>query len=128
MLHSPDFIPPLYVRRFRCVITIHDLHFLIYPKFLTEESARYYGQIDRAVQRADHIIVPSEATRQDTIKLLGVPESRISVISEAANPLFRPLERSQALAQARIYEFCFVALPLKIRGATGSMIDPVAVV
>jgi len=101
VLHSPDFIPPLYVRRFRCVITIHDLHFLIYPKFLTEESARYYGQIDRAVQRADHIIVPSEATRQDTIKLLGVPESRISVISEAANPLFRPLERSQALAQAR---------------------------
>jgi kynurenine formamidase len=34
----------------------------------------------------------------------------------------------EALARARIYEFCFVALPLKIRGATGSMIDPVAVV
>jgi len=34
----------------------------------------------------------------------------------------------EALARDRIYEFCFVALPLKIRGATGSMIDPVAVV
>ena len=32
------------------------------------------------------------------------------------------------LAADRVYEFCFVALPLKIRGATGSMIDPAALV
>jgi len=32
------------------------------------------------------------------------------------------------IAADRVYEFCFVALPLKIRGATGSMIDPLAVV
>ncbi|MEW5992350.1 MAG: cyclase family protein [Chloroflexota bacterium] len=34
----------------------------------------------------------------------------------------------EVLARERIYEFLFVALPLKIRGATGSMVDPVAVV
>jgi kynurenine formamidase len=34
----------------------------------------------------------------------------------------------EELAAERIYEFLFVALPLKIRGATGSMIDPIAVV
>ncbi|MDR1712146.1 MAG: cyclase family protein [Propionibacteriaceae bacterium] len=34
----------------------------------------------------------------------------------------------EQLAEAKIYEFCFVALPLKIKGATGSMIDPVAIV
>jgi kynurenine formamidase len=34
----------------------------------------------------------------------------------------------EALARERVHEFLFVALPLKIRGATGSMIDPVAVV
>jgi kynurenine formamidase len=34
----------------------------------------------------------------------------------------------EALARERIHEFLFVALPLKIRGATGSMVDPVAVV
>jgi kynurenine formamidase len=34
----------------------------------------------------------------------------------------------EALARDRVYEFLFVALPLKIRGATGSMIDPVAVI
>ena len=34
----------------------------------------------------------------------------------------------EELARARVYEFLFVALPVKIRGATGSMIDPIAVV
>jgi kynurenine formamidase len=34
----------------------------------------------------------------------------------------------EELAQARAYEFLFVALPVKVRGATGSMIDPLAVV
>jgi kynurenine formamidase len=33
----------------------------------------------------------------------------------------------EALAGAGVHEFLFVALPLAIRGATGSMIDPVAV-
>jgi len=34
----------------------------------------------------------------------------------------------EALAAAAVREFLFVALPLAIRGATGSMVDPVAVV
>lgn len=34
----------------------------------------------------------------------------------------------EALARERLYEFLFIALPLKIRGATGSMVDPVAIV
>jgi kynurenine formamidase len=34
----------------------------------------------------------------------------------------------EELARQRIYEFLFIALPVKIRGATGSMVDPVAVV
>jgi kynurenine formamidase len=33
----------------------------------------------------------------------------------------------EELARRRVYEFLFVALPLKIRGATGSMVDPVAI-
>jgi kynurenine formamidase len=34
----------------------------------------------------------------------------------------------EELARDRVHEFLFVALPVKIRGATGSMIDPVAVI
>jgi glycosyltransferase involved in cell wall biosynthesis len=95
LLHSPDFIPP-FRRNCESVITIHDLAFLLYPHFLTKESARYYGQIDQAVRRTDHIIAVSESTRQDTIKLLGVPERKITVIHEAANPIYRRIDADEA--------------------------------
>ncbi|MBI2845395.1 MAG: glycosyltransferase family 4 protein [Chloroflexi bacterium] len=92
LLHSPDFIPP-FRRSCRSVITIHDLAFLLYPHLLTPQSARYYGQIDQAVRRTDHIIAVSEATKKDAVRLLGVPEKKITVIYEAANPIFRPASR-----------------------------------
>jgi len=95
LLHSPDFIPPF---RFRglSVITVHDLAFLIYPQILTRESARYYGQIDTAVERADHIIAVSECTKRDLMSLLGVPENKITVVYEAADSIFRPIDREEA--------------------------------
>lgn len=95
LLHSPDFIPP-FRRNCKSVITVHDLAFLLYPHFLTRESARYYGQIDQAVRNTDHIIAVSESTRQDTIKLLGVSERKITVIHEAANPIYQQMDKAEA--------------------------------
>ncbi len=100
VLHSPDFIPP-FRRNCKSIITIHDLAFLLYPHFLTKESARYYGQIDQAVKRTDHIIAVSESTRQDTIRLLGAPEHKITVIYESANPVYRPVDNREALEQTK---------------------------
>lgn len=100
VLHSPDFIPPAGAR---CptVITVHDLAFLLYPRFLTRESARYYGQVDEAARTAAHIIAVSESTKRDTVRLLGVPEEKITVIYEAAHPIFSPVSNEEALARAR---------------------------
>jgi len=100
VLHSPDFIPPA---RTRCpsVITMHDLAFLLYPRFLTRDSARYYGQVDLAARQADHIIAVSESTKRDTVRLLGVPEAKITVIYEAAHPLFTPITNEEALDRIR---------------------------
>ena len=102
LLHSPDFIPP-FRRNCQSVITVHDLAFLLYPHFLTPESARYYGQIDQAVRSTEHIIAVSESTKQDVIKLLGVPEKKITVIYEAANPLFRQMDLEDARRHARVH-------------------------
>jgi glycosyltransferase involved in cell wall biosynthesis len=90
LLHSTDFIPPLH-SPVPAVITVHDLAFLHWPHFITKASAAYYGQIDRAVRHARHIIVPSENTKHDLIGQLGVPDNKVSVIHEAADPLFQPL-------------------------------------
>ncbi|RME66112.1 MAG: glycosyltransferase family 1 protein [Caldilineae bacterium] len=97
LIHSTDFIPPLYSRT-PAVITVHDLGFLRWPHFLTKDHARYYSQIDRGVRRARHIIVPSQSTKNDVVAQLGAPEGKISVIYEAAAPRYhpRPLEETRA--------------------------------
>ncbi|HSD83900.1 MAG TPA: glycosyltransferase family 1 protein [Anaerolineae bacterium] len=85
LLHSPDFIPP-FTGHFRRIITVHDLNFLYYPQFLTAASRRYYNaQIEHAVRVADHILADSHATQLDLIKLLTVPEEKITVVWLAPN-------------------------------------------
>jgi glycosyltransferase involved in cell wall biosynthesis len=100
VLHSPDFIPP-HRPSCRSVITVHDLAFLLYPHFLTKESARYYGHIDQAVRWTDQIIAVSESTRNDTLQHLGVPDDKITVVYEAANPIFQPVARDVARDEVR---------------------------
>lgn len=100
VLHSPDFIPPSRVR-FPSVITVHDLAFLLYPRFLTRQSAHYYGQVDPAARRAAHIIAVSQSTKRDIVRLLGVPNEKITVIYEAAHPIFQPLAPDVARQQVR---------------------------
>ncbi len=94
LLHSPDFIPP-YRRRCRSVITIHDLAFLRFPHLLTQESARYYGQVARAVESADQIIAVSQATRQDLLELLGADPGKITVVPSGVAPECRPLDPAE---------------------------------
>jgi len=102
VLHSPDFIPP-FRRKCKSVITVHDLNFLLYPEFLTPESASYYGQIDQAVRNCDHIIAVSNSTKHDVIRLTGTPQSKITVVHEAAHPMYRSLE-DRCVAQRRLQQ------------------------
>ncbi len=95
LIHSPDFIPPLH-NSIPAVCTVHDLAFLLYPNLVTADSARYYGQIEVAVKRANRIIAVSDSTRNDLVKLLGAPESKIDVIYEAADPIYRPIDHQSA--------------------------------
>ncbi|MDZ4769414.1 MAG: glycosyltransferase family 1 protein [Chloroflexota bacterium] len=91
LLHTTDFIPPWRGAR-RHLATIHDLTFLHYPDFLTNESRRYYNdQIAYAVDHADHLLTDSEASKRDLIAMLGVPEDKITVHLLGVDAAFRPL-------------------------------------
>ncbi len=87
LIHSPDFISPICPGIPR-VVTVHDLAFLNGHSLLAPDSSRYYRQIFRAVRRADRIITVSQATAQQVIRQLGVPERRIRVIHNGVEDRF----------------------------------------
>jgi glycosyltransferase involved in cell wall biosynthesis len=103
VLHSPDFIPPQIGAK-KMIITVHDLAFLRFRDFQTQESLRYYaGQIERAVMQADHIIAVSEATQQDLIELLDVPSEKISVTWEGVHPAFHVMDEATIIQKLIAY-------------------------
>jgi glycosyltransferase involved in cell wall biosynthesis len=89
--HSPDFIPP-YRGAHRHVITVHDLTFLHYPQYLTADSRRYYNaQIETACHQADAILAVSQATRDDLVTMLGVPQDKIYLQPHGVDKAYKPL-------------------------------------
>jgi glycosyltransferase involved in cell wall biosynthesis len=98
IMHYPDSIPAHGSAR-HCVITIHDLHYLHFPQFMTGSSRRYYaGQIRWATGQADHILVSSQATRHDLLTLLGVPEEKVTVHMLGVNARFQPAKPEEISA------------------------------
>lgn len=74
------------------VVTIHDLaplrwpeHYLRWPHVALGHRVQY-----ALARRADAVITPSRATRDDVLERLAVPEARVHVIPEAVDPSFAP--------------------------------------
>ena len=87
LLHSLGSTAP--VRgAFRRVVTIHDLIYRIYPEAHGRVRARAMGfLIPRAAHRSDRVIAPSETTRNDVVRLLGVHPSQIDVAPLGVGPV-----------------------------------------
>jgi glycosyltransferase involved in cell wall biosynthesis len=80
--------------RARVIVTIHDTTAERYPKliFPNRRSRLFWKlKVELAVRRADLIATVSEASKQEIIREFGVPEARVSVISDAVGAEFYPL-------------------------------------
>ena len=82
MGHVPYFAPPLRGPEGVPVVgTIHDVIPMIIPEYVTSPLVRLYnGLVSRGARRADLVLVDSEASRRDVLRLLGVPEERVRVV------------------------------------------------
>lgn len=87
--HAPDFtLPPV---RARSVLTVHDLSFVRDPESASPGLRSYLNSVvPRSVNRADHVIAVSHATKADLVELYRTPESKITVLYEGVDPIFRP--------------------------------------
>jgi glycosyltransferase involved in cell wall biosynthesis len=73
------------------VITIHDLAFLTFPQTFRRVNRAYLTWATKvSAKRAARILVVSEATRQEVIRLLGIPPEKVIVTYNAADARFRP--------------------------------------
>ncbi len=91
IVHFPHFnIPVLYSKPY--IVTIHDLTLSMFPG---QKMTRWYHRvgynltIKNAVKRAKKIIAVSENTKKDLMKLLAVPEEKITVIYNGVTPEFK---------------------------------------
>ena len=83
---NPDIIHETYYsknilgpRKTKRIITVYDMiHELFSESFPVNDPTREHKKI--AVSRADHIICISENTKNDLISILGVDESKVSVV------------------------------------------------
>lgn len=100
VVHAPYYVRP-YVMPAPVVFTAHDLIPMLYPAYFMRHERFIFGVAMALAWRTAHkVIAVSQATARDLQRLLGVPDDRIAVVPEAADPAFRP-QPEQAIATVR---------------------------
>jgi glycosyltransferase involved in cell wall biosynthesis len=91
VIHGPAYVLPL-AAPCAGVVTVHDLSFLRLPGLFHRANQAYLATMTRlAVAAARRVIAVSASTRRELVELLGVPESKVTVIPNGVEPVFRPL-------------------------------------
>lgn len=76
----------------KSVVTIHDLSFLHYPEYTSSVIYKHHSRwVPYSAAKSDHIIADSEYTKNDIIRLLNIPDNKISVVHLSADTQFRPM-------------------------------------
>ncbi len=89
-------IPPLVDKK--TILTVHDVRLMRFPE--TYSRSRYWFlklAVPYSVKRADKIIADSDFTKEELVKLLGVPREKIAVVHPGANPRFKPIRDQTSL-------------------------------
>ncbi|MCU0644036.1 MAG: glycosyltransferase family 4 protein [bacterium] len=98
--HYPHFDLPM-MQRYRSVVTIHDLKYIIAPELFLEFSSlkkTYMSFFYRmSCRKAKKIIVVSESTKLDLVRLFHVPPENVAVIPLASNSNFKLAANKQKI-------------------------------
>lgn len=75
------------------ISVMHDLNFEHHPEWIPEMYGRHYrARFPEYARLAAHLVTVSEYSRQDIIKTYKCEPGKVSVIGNAADSLYRPLE------------------------------------
>ena len=96
VLHSPHYTSPQFPG-VPVVITLHDATFFSHPQAHSRLKQRFFTTaIRRAIRRADALVVPSLATRDETIKYAGGDPSQFFVAYHGVDrSIFHPVSDAE---------------------------------
>ena len=96
VLHSPHYTSPQFPG-VPVVITLHDATFFSHPQAQSRLKQRFFTfAIRRAIRRASALVVPSEATRDETIKYAGGDASQFYVAYHGVDrAIFHPVDDAE---------------------------------
>lgn len=124
VLHSSDWTQP--PSKAQKVTTIHDLVPIKYPKLSHPKIVSVHKRRFKWVKNeVDSIIVPSETTRDDLVKL-GISKDRIVAIPEAPGPVFKPASKNKISKIKRKYRISrkyLISIGIAPRKNTERIID-----
>lgn len=80
----------------RSMAVIHDLNFFHFPEFIPRYIMQYYTYyFPRFVQKAYRIATVSEFTRNDIVSRFQYDPSKIDVVFNGANDIFKPVDETK---------------------------------
>ncbi|MBM4457896.1 MAG: glycosyltransferase family 4 protein [Chloroflexi bacterium] len=92
LLHGMAFATPL-AAGCPTVVSVHDLSFMRHPAAFRRFNRIYLSLITRlSARRAAAVIVASQITRQDVMRLCGVPGERVVVAPDGVDETFCPAD------------------------------------
>lgn len=93
LFHATDFTLPPTLPGCKTIVTVHDLSFVKAPETAHPAQKAYLDKaVPWSVQRADHVIADSAATKQDLIEVYGTSPEKISVLLSGLNGRFQRVE------------------------------------
>jgi alpha-1,3-rhamnosyl/mannosyltransferase len=100
LYHEPNFVP--FPSRLPTVITVHDLSVLKYPQWHPADRVKQHQRhFLRGLGKAQHVIVVSEAVRQELIDELNCPPQCVTAVHNGVSPQYRP-QPAEEVARVRL--------------------------
>ncbi|HEY8678052.1 MAG TPA: glycosyltransferase family 1 protein [Candidatus Dormibacteraeota bacterium] len=98
LLHSVLGVAPL-LSEIPLVLTVPDLSYRVQPRSMHPRARWYFGALGpKSIQRARHVMVSSEAIRQQVIDLYHIAPDRITSVPLCADSIFTPRPNEEVVA------------------------------
>lgn len=101
ILHQPCFSVPFFYKG-KVIVTAHDIISRLFPQNIPFFSRMFFSYwMPLSYRKATKIITISESTKNDLIRVLKIPKSKIKVINLAAGREFRPIGDKQKIGSIK---------------------------